>query len=191
MPFQFSLRFLLLGVTLLSLFFALALAIPPLYFAGILLISLAAFAHFAGAAIGKHLKFDEKRHHGPLSLSPPSDDASTAAATFATPNSITYAPATHLSKTKSLGYFVLFSTALAAMVGAVCAMIITNYWAPDRVDLFCLAVAGVAFGALSGLSAFLILGFSQVFWTAWGQASKITGPSGGTDDPPATSPPPA
>ncbi len=151
-------------------------------FAGILLVGLAALAHFAGAAIGKQLKFDQKRHHGPLSLSPPSDDSSQAPATLATPQSITYAPTTHLSKAKSLGYFVLFATAIASLVGAISAMVITHYWAPDRVDLFCLAVAGLAFGALTGLSTFLILGFSQVFWTAWGQASKVTGPSGGNPD---------
>lgn len=161
------------AVTLLSVWLALAAAIPSRYMAGITLALLAIMAHFAGAAIGHH--FHRPRH------------AKGLAPRLHPLDSQHFAPQTHLSQIKSLPFLVLILAIGAGIFGAVAAVITTSQMTQNRVGIPGLAVAGITFGGLTGLGTFLMIGFWQVVWAAWTQAVDKTSTYEGSGHNPGSS----
>lgn len=159
---QFSLRFLLWTVTLLSIWLAIAVTLPKYYLVGFTLFALMILAHFAGAAVGNELH--RPRRKSASSISHPSLTAEH------------FAPPSNLSKEKTLQFWVLLASSIIGPLGAIIGVALTVHLTQNRVGGGGLFIAAITFGGLSGLLTFLICSFCQVIWVAWGQAVQKNHP---------------
>ncbi|MFO0885591.1 MAG: hypothetical protein U0894_15625 [Pirellulales bacterium] len=160
---QFSLRFLLWTVTLLSIWLAIAVTLPKYYLVGFTLFALMILAHFAGAAAGNVLHRPRRK-----SSSSSSSHPSLSAEHFAPPS--------NLSKEKTLQFWVLLASSIVGPLGAIIGVALTIHLTQNRVGGGGLFIAAITFGGLSGLLTFLICSFCQVIWVAWGQAVQKNHP---------------
>lgn len=159
---QFSLRFLLWTVTLLSIWLAIAVTLPKYYLVGFTLFALMILAHFAGAAVGNEL-------HRPRRKSASSNSHPSLTAEH-------FAPPSNLSKEKTLQFWVLLASSIIGPLGAIIGVALTVHLTQNRVGGGGLFIAAITFGGLSGLLTFLICSFCQVIWVAWGQAVQKNHP---------------
>ncbi|HZL90954.1 MAG TPA: hypothetical protein VFB96_21495 [Pirellulaceae bacterium] len=155
-PPQFSLRSLLLAVTLLAVVFALFNVLPPMVMAGLIFLLISILAHMAGNAIGTRLRdsssrstTDETQGRGHLAAA-----------------SLRVAPAlaaqTQLSQRRSLGWPVLAATGTGLLAGGGGGGAWTFYSSGPQLAAINIVVGAVAFAVLGGLAAFLIFSFAQV-----------------------------
>ena len=160
-PPQFSLRTLLLIVTLSAIFCAVSNFLPPLMTAGLIFLAICVAAHIAGNALGTRLRENGNRAIDavgqPLAL--PQHSSRSA------PN----APPTALCQRRSLGWPVLAATLCGILACGTGGGLWTalNGAAPA---ISAIIIAVVSFGVLGGFSAFLAFSFVQVGLGALGQA---------------------
>lgn len=159
---QFSLSFLLWAITLMSIWLGIAVTLPKYYLVGFTLFALMILAHFAGAAVGNELH--RPRRKSASSKSHPSLTAEH------------FAPASNLSKEKTLHFWVMLASLIIGQLGAITGVALTAHLTHNRVGGGGLFIAAITFGGLSGLLTFLICSFCQVIWVAWGQAVRKNHP---------------
>ena len=155
-PPQFSLRTLLLAVTLLAVIFALFNVLPPLVMAGLIFLLITMLAHVAGNAIGMRLRDSGSRYAAEQAAGRDQFAAGSGSATSAA------APQTQLSRRQSLGWPVLAATATGLLAGGGGGGLWTAYSSGPQVAVLNIAVGAVAFAVLGGLAAFLTFSFTQV-----------------------------
>lgn len=173
-PPQFSLRSLLLLVTLCAIVFSLVNVLPPLVLAGLVFLILSIFAHVAGNAIGTRLRENGSQHRV-------ADDASQGETRgSATPEIPRYAPQTKLSQRQSLGWPAFAATGAGLFLGGGGGGIWTASGAAGDAAEFSILVAVVAFAVLGGFAAFLAFSFAQVGLGALRQA--LSGSRASADD---------
>lgn len=169
-PPQFTLRTLLLLITLLAVFFSLVNLVHPLLMTGLGLLAILIAAHVAGNVIGSRLRelgdqpmtedgraIPPRRFHGEIDRS-------------------SFAPPSDLAKKISLGLPVLIVTATGVLVGGIAGGM-WGYLAAGISGWLNIGVGFVAFGFLGGFVSFAIYSFTQVLLTAWLQASRPASPT--------------
>lgn len=173
-PPQFSLRSLLLLMTLCAIVFSLVNVLPPMVLGGLVFLMLSIFAHVAGNAIGTRLR-DNGSQHGNADDAPQGETWRSG-----TPETPRYAPQTKLGQRQSLGWPVFAATGTGLFLGGGGGGIWTaSASAGDAAELSIL-VAVVAFAVLGGFAAFLAFSFAQVGLGALRQA--LGGSRAGADD---------
>lgn len=154
-PPQFSLRTLLLLVTLCAVVFALVNVLPPLAIAGLIFLALTMFVHVAGNAIGSRL-----RDNGNQPV-----DANGNPQAFAVPvqsPAAEFAPPTQLGQRRSLGRPALAAAAAGLLAGGAGGGIWTALCCGRHVAGLNIAVGAAAFSVLGGIAAFLAFSFVRV-----------------------------
>jgi hypothetical protein len=154
-PPQFSLRTLLLAVTLLAIIFALFNVLPPLVMAGLIFLLITIFAHVAGNAIGTQLRESSSRYAAEQARR----HIHVAGNQEPTPVA---APQTQLSRRQSLGWPVLAATGAGIVAGGSGGGLWTAYASGPQVAALNIIVGAIAFAVLGGLAAFLTFSFAQV-----------------------------
>jgi hypothetical protein len=171
-PPQFGLRTLMALVTACAGLLALGQWLDPIAIAAMAFLALSIFCHVAGNCIGTRLREIGDNRDLPRDDSPAKRVPARAQ---------DFAPVTHLSRRRSLGWPIV----IASSVGITCGAIGGGLWtfAVSRGDagVLNIAVGIVAFGVLGGLAAFATVGFAQVLFGALWQALSTpptTGPAG-------------
>jgi hypothetical protein len=159
-PPRYSLRTLLLGVTLCCVFFGSFWWLSPSLIAAGSAVGLMIAAHVLGNSMGTQLR----DRAGPRRRSPDARESADVSAG--------HAPQTHLGQRSELGWGMILLTAAGALVG-----IIGGCWWMESTyhigfDLSGLAVAATAFGVLAGFASFALATFSQVLLAAFWQALR-------------------
>lgn len=150
-PPQFTLRTLMLVISLLALFFAWMPLLPPTVNFLIVLAALTIFAHLAGAHIGSQLRdgADRVRKREPM----PQAAMRVETRHFAKP--------TQLSHRTSLGWPLVVCLAAGVVLGALGGLMLIRLSAPEKASRYDYVFAMLAFAALGGMGAFLVGGFVQ------------------------------
>jgi len=164
-PPQFTLRALILLVTLLAVLFSLVNVLHPIVMAGLILLVLLIAAHVAGNVIGTRLRevgdrpvTKDGREIPPRRFNPAVDRAS-------------FAPPTDLARKISLGLPLLLVTTTGALAGGFAGG--TWAWLATGADQWLsIAIGAIAFGFLGGFGSFAAFSFTQVLLGAWWQASR-------------------
>lgn len=169
-PPQFSLRSLLLLVTLCAIVCALANVLPPMAIAGLVFLIVSVFAHIAGNAIGTRLRENGSRRVD-------ANDAPIIGAKDPGPAAPRCAPPTKLSERQSLGWPALAATFTGLLIGGGGGGIWTFRMFGPHVAEISVVVAVLAFAALGGFAAFLAFGFAQVGFGALRQALGSSRPN--------------
>lgn len=169
-PPQFTLRTMLLLVSLLAVFFSLINLVHPLVMTGLTLLGILIAAHVAGNVIGTRLReigdrpmTKDGRDIPPQRFHPQIDRTN-------------FAPPSDLAKKVSLGLPVLIVTTTGVLVGGIAGGI-WGYLAAGSSGWLNIAVGFVAFGFLGGFVSFAIYSFTQVLLGAWSQASRPSTPA--------------
>jgi hypothetical protein len=158
-PPRYSLRTLLLVVTGAACFFGLFWWFSPSVVAAVAVVGVLIATHVVGNALGTRLRDGETPT--PRVIAIEHVDLSDK-----------HAPATHLSQRRSLGWAVLLVTALGIMAGAAGGAYGMHLAYNLDGDVEGLAIAAVAFGALSGFATFGLATFAHVLATAMLQALR-------------------
>jgi hypothetical protein len=161
-PPQFSLRSLLLLVTICAVVFSLVNVLPPMAIAGLVFLIVSVFAHIAGNAIGTRL-----RENG----SQPVDAGDTPTREVQDKGPAPRcAPQTRLSQRQSLGWPAFAATGAGLLFGGSGGGIWTFRIGGADVAELSIIVAIVSFAVLGGFAAFLAFSFAQVGLSALRQA---------------------
>ena len=159
-PPRFSLRTLLLAVTLFGVYCGLFWWLPVSAMAGITVVGMLVAAHVCGNAVGTQLRDRASQRQANSAVDRPLD------------GTLQHAPLTHLGEHYGLGWGMLLPTG----VGAIAAIVAGCYWIEHSYhlgfDLPGLAIASLAFGTLGGLAAFALATFTHVLSTAFWQALR-------------------
>jgi hypothetical protein len=162
-PPQFGLRTLLVVISLIAALFGLAQWVSPILLALVVLLVLSIVAHVAANVIGTRLR-EGRRTPGANSVEHDAPDEIHLREDH-------FAPVTKLGGNHTLGWIPFIGAALGLVVGGTSGTLWTANLLGDKQDAFTLALAAVAFGALGGFGAFLIVGFLKAGWDAWHEAS--------------------
>jgi hypothetical protein len=164
-PPQFTLRTLILVVTVLAILFALVNVVHPIVLAGLVLLVLLIAAHVVGNYLGTRLREMGDRpvtkEGGPI---PPRRF-------FPHVERGSFAPQSDLAKKISLGLPVLIVTSAGVLTGGIAGGMwgflsaTSDGWAN-------IVVGTVAFGFLGGFASFAAFSFTQVILSAIWQASR-------------------
>lgn len=167
-PPRFSLRGMLVVVSVLCVLFAAFAGVGAHLALGLLLIVLSIAAHLAGAALGNQL-----RDHGSRPLHSP-DGTDDAGPRRRQPNATDFAPQTNLGERKSLGWPLLIGSSVGGVFGLLLGGIWITIQFADRATPGVFAVGGLACGLLGAFAAFLAVSFCQVLLRAVRDAQKST-----------------
>lgn len=151
-PPQFSLRTLLLAISLLGLFFAWVPYIPASASLLIIMGALTILAHVAGAHIGSQLKAGAAR----APISPATDRPLVPRV-----KNLNFAKTTQLSQRKSLGWPLIICVAIGILGGGAGGALFARMVYPERAGWEHCILGAVTFAGLGGMVAFLIGGFLQ------------------------------
>ncbi|QDU29784.1 hypothetical protein ETAA8_48990 [Anatilimnocola aggregata] len=162
-PPQFGLRTLLLVVSSLAVLLGLSQWLSPITLAAVILLVLSIVAHIAGNVIGTRLRAG--RHAKSLAKIDPPDHAAISL------RDDHFAPVSKLGRQHSLGWLPLVSAIVGLAIGALIGGVWTAILLHPSFDLFTIAIAAVAFGALGSFGGFLIVGFAKAGWDAWHEAA--------------------
>lgn len=162
-PPQFGLRTLLLVTSSLAVLLGLMQWVSPITLAFIVFLLLSIIAHVAANAIGTRLR--EGRRRAEVHLEPDRPEKVALREDH-------FAPVSKLGGRHSLGPILLIAAISGFLVGAVAGTIWTASLLGSYDDPYTLAIAAVAFGALGGFGAFLVVGFCKSGWDAWQEASN-------------------
>ncbi len=176
-PPQFSLRTLLLLVTLCAIVSALVNVLPPMAIAGLVFLLISIFAHVAGNAIGTRLRDLGGRREQRFSAG----NESAASGQGGRPRC---APPTQLSQRQSLGWPVLVVTGAGCLAGGAGGGAWTAFSLP-HVAALAIVIGVVAFAALGGFAAFLAFSFAQVGLGALRQAQALASSESAGGPPPS------
>jgi hypothetical protein len=171
-PPQFGLKTMLVLVAACGVLLALRQWLDPIAIAAIVFLALSVFCHVAGNCIGTRLR--EIGDNRQL----PRDDAP---APRLVPRPQDFAPVTHLSRRRSLGWSIVIASSVGVTCGAVGGGLWTFAASSGHPAAISIAVGTVAFAVLGGLAAFGTVGFAQVLFGALWQAMD-TGPPGPASD---------
>jgi hypothetical protein len=168
-PPQFGLRTLLLLVTACAVLFALAHAqiLSPIGAAGLVLLALSIFCHVAGNCIGTRL-----RSIGDHSDCPEKPGQSK----IRRPEPHEFAPATHLSQRRSLGWIIVIATFGGIILGGLGGGFWTFLNSRGPIGATNVAVGVIAFATLGGIASFAVVSFTQVLLGAIWQAMNPPAP---------------
>lgn len=182
-PPQFGLRTLLLLVTAFAILFALTQAeiLSPMAAAGLVLLALSIFCHVVGNCLGTRLRSIGDHPDRPI-----------AEPNFRKPQPHEFAPATHLSQRKSLGWIIVIATFGGVLLGGVGGGVYTLLTSRGLIGATNIAVGVIAFATLGGIISFAVVGFTQVLGSAICQAlnSSTTDSRPPTPDPHLLNPEP-
>ena len=168
-PPQFTLRTLILLMTLLAVLFALVNVVHPLVLAGLILLALLIAAHITGNALGTRLREIGSR---------PVDEEGRDLPPQAFRGDVSqdeFAPPTKLAQRLPLGLPVFIVTVVGTVLGGVGG----GLWgtlAGGASPWFHIAIGAIAFSVLGCLGSFALFSFCQVllgaYWQAMQQAAK-------------------
>jgi hypothetical protein len=172
-PPQFGLKTMLAVVAVCGGLLALRQWLDPIAIAAIAFLALSVFCHVAGNCIGTRLREIGDNRDSPR------DDAPTARLA---PRPQDFAPVTHLSRRRSLGWTIIVASSVGITSGAVGGGLWTFAASRGQVSALNIAVGIVAFAVLGGLAAFATVGFAQVLFGALWQAMRTPSPQGPAGD---------
>jgi hypothetical protein len=164
-PPQFTLRTLILLITVLAIFFSLVNTVHPVVMAGLVLLTLLIAAHVAGNVIGTRLREIGDR---PLTQEggevPPQPFVGHLTRT-------SFAPPSDLARRIALGLPILIVTTAGVLAGGIAGGL-WGYLAAGDDGWLNIVVGIVACGFLGGFGSFVAFSFTQVILGAWWQASR-------------------
>ena len=168
-PPQFTLRTLLLLITLFAAFFALVNLVHPLVICGLALLAILVAAHVAGNVIGTRLREigDQPASNDGEAISARSRDRKVDRGSFAPPSD--------LARKSSLGLPVLIVTAAGVLVGGMGGGV-WGFVSAGSEGWLNITVGSVAVGFLGGFASFAVYSFTQVLMGAWTQAARPPSP---------------
>jgi hypothetical protein len=161
-PPQFGLRTLLLLVAACGALFALGRWLDPIAVAALAFLAVSILFHVAGNAIGTRLR--------EIGDKPDAAMEELLAAMPRQPRPQEFAPPTHLSQRRSLGWLIVVASSVGVTAGAVGGGLWTFAAGHGQVGLVNIAVGVVAFAVLGGIASFATFGFAQVLFGALWQA---------------------
>jgi len=162
---RFSLRSLLLWVTLLCILLGLVVSVPLGLAVVIVCVAMLVGAHVVGNALGTRLRDQAATRPRGLSGGP-----SLAPTTQSRPTAL---PVTSLRNKQRLSRTTPVVATAAAVVGAVVGGILLAWFNSPRGTLAGLVVGGLSCGFLGGFVGFLAGSFLEIFGPAWTEAASL------------------
>ncbi len=162
-PPQFSLRSMLIGITLLCVGLGICLWLTPPAVVAVLVAVLMVGAHVFGNAVGTRLRNGKQDRVHPANQFKTGIDYDAGS---------TAAPSTHLAERWSLGWLLTVPTTAGTLLSVIGGCLWIEHAYQLGFDPGGMAVAGAGFGLLGGFASFAVASFSQVLVVAVFQAMR-------------------